>query len=210
MTISARSFLINLIDSPGHVDFSSEVTAALRVTDGALVVVDAVDGVCVQTETVLRQAIGELIRPCLMMNKVDRCITELKMPYEEAYRQFSNTIEDVNKIVATYEVAALGDLTMDPIKGNICFGSGLQQWGFTLKKFAKMYAEKFKITRTAMLKRLWGDNFYCVAAPAGASYKKVRACARACPSMGRRCCCGCCACSAPSSPWGVRVVRPGR
>merc|ERR1711881_66171 len=95
--------IFNLIDSPGHVDFSSEVTAALRVTDGALVVVDCVEGVCVQTETVLRQAMQERIKPVCMINKMDRNILELQVDSEDAYQSFQRTIESVNVVISTYE-----------------------------------------------------------------------------------------------------------
>jgi elongation factor 2 len=160
LVIGRKSFLINLIDSPGHVDFSSEVTAALRVTDGALVVVDAIEGVCVQTETVLRQAIQERIVPVLMLNKLDRAVLELQLPAEEAYLNFQKSIENVNVIIATYHDEAMGDLTVSPQEGTVAFGSGLHQWGFTLKRFARMYCDKMGIPRSKMLKHLWGDWFY--------------------------------------------------
>jgi elongation factor 2 len=105
-----NAYLVNLIDSPGHVDFSSEVTAALRITDGALVVVDCVEGVCVQTETVLRQALGERIRPVLTVNKMDRCFLELQLDGEEAYMTYLRVIENANVILATYQDDAMGDL----------------------------------------------------------------------------------------------------
>jgi elongation factor 2 len=104
-----RPYLINLIDSPGHVDFSSEVTAALRVTDGALVVVDYVEGVCVQTETVLRQALTEKIKPVMMINKIDRGILELQVDGETMYQNFQRVIENANVIISTYEFDDMGE-----------------------------------------------------------------------------------------------------
>ncbi|CAF1174379.1 unnamed protein product [Adineta steineri] len=155
-------FLINLIDSPGHVDFSSEVTAALRVTDGALVVVDCVSGVCVQTETVLRQAIAERIKPILFMNKMDRALLELQLQQEDLFQTFQRIVENVNVIIATYgdDSGPMGELQVDPTKGTVGFGAGLHGWAFTLKEFAEMYSSKFKIEVDKLMKRLWGDNFF--------------------------------------------------
>jgi len=174
-------FLINLIDSPGHVDFSSEVTAALRVTDGALVVVDCVSGVCVQTETVLRQAIAERIKPVLMMNKMDRALLELQLKPDELFQTFQRIVENVNVIIATYgdEGGPMGNILVDPVVGTVGFGSGLHGWAFTLKQFAEMYVAKFtakgdKKTEMPhaerakkveeMMKKLWGDKFFDPAA----------------------------------------------
>ena len=158
--VDGHEFLINLIDSPGHVDFSSEVTAALRVTDGALVVVDCVSGVCVQTETVLRQALTERIKPVLCINKVDRALLELQVSKEDLYQSFSRTIESVNVIISTYFDKALGDVQVYPDQGTIAFGSGLHGWCFTVRQFAVKYAKKFGVDRKKMLERLWGDNYF--------------------------------------------------
>jgi elongation factor 2 len=176
-----QGYLINLIDSPGHVDFSSEVTAALRVTDGALVVVDYVEGVCVQTETVLRQALAEMIKPVLMVNKIDRGILELEAEGEDMYQQFLRVIESVNVIISTYETAqeneaaakegegeeekkmekhSIGELQVDPTKATVAFGSGLHGWAFTLTKFARIYSQKFKVDQDKMMEKLWGDNYF--------------------------------------------------
>ena len=153
--VDGNDFLINLIDSPGHVDFSSEVTAALRVTDGALVVVDCIEGVCVQTETVLRQALGERIKPVVIINKVDRALLELQVEKEALYQSFSRTIESINVIIATYYDKALGDVQVYPNKGTIAFGSGYHQWAFTVRQFGSKYAKKFGIDKNKMTDRLW-------------------------------------------------------
>jgi elongation factor 2 len=158
--VDGNEFLINLIDSPGHVDFSSEVTAALRVTDGALVVVDTIEGVCVQTETVLRQALGERIKPVVIINKVDRALLELQVSKEDLYQSFLRTIESVNVIISTYLDKALGDVQVWPEKGTVAFGSGLHGWAFTIRQFAVRYAKKFGVDKNKMMERLWGDSYF--------------------------------------------------
>ena len=155
-----NDYLINLIDSPGHVDFSSEVTAALRITDGALVVVDCVEGVCVQTETVLRQALAERIKPVMTVNKLDRAFLELQLPSEDMYVAFVKHCENVNVLIATYHDEALGEAMVDPTKGTVAFSAGLQGWAFTLTKFARMYAKKFGVDIEKMMGRLWGDVYF--------------------------------------------------
>lgn len=160
--INKNSYLINLIDSPGHVDFSSEVTAALRVTDGALVVVDTIEGVAVQTGTVLRQAMAERVRPVLMVNKVDRALLELQLTGEEIYQNMRSAIENVNVIIESYTFEDR-DWQVAPTKGTVAFGSGLHQWGFTLKTFAKVYAAKFNTTTEKMIEKLWGDWVFATA-----------------------------------------------
>ncbi|KAF9960669.1 Cytoplasmic GTPase/eEF2-like protein (ribosomal biogenesis) [Modicella reniformis] len=99
---ASEEYLINLIDSPGHVDFSGEVSTASRLCDGALVLVDAVEGVCTQTHTVLRQAWKEAVRPVLVINKLDRLVTELQFTPLEAYIHLNKILEQVNAIMGTF------------------------------------------------------------------------------------------------------------
>ncbi|XP_042679842.1 elongation factor-like GTPase 1 isoform X3 [Centrocercus urophasianus] len=96
-----QEYLINLIDSPGHVDFSSEVSTAVRLCDGCIIVVDAVEGVCPQTQAVLRQAWLENIRPVLVINKIDRLIVELKLTPQEAYMHLKNILEQINAVTGS-------------------------------------------------------------------------------------------------------------
>lgn len=100
--LEPKEYLINLIDSPGHIDFSSEVSTASRLCDGAIVLVDAVEGVCSQTVTVLRQTWIEKLKPILVINKMDRLVTELKMTPGEAYVHLSKLLEQVNAVLGAF------------------------------------------------------------------------------------------------------------
>ncbi|WIV68566.1 elongation factor EF-2 [Natrialbaceae archaeon AArc-T1-2] len=126
--------LINLIDTPGHVDFGGDVTRAMRAVDGALVVVDAVEGAMPQTETVLRQALREGVKPTLFINKVDRLISELQEGPQEMQERLLAVIHDVNELIRgmTEEMDDVDDWTVSVEDGTVGFGSALYKWGVSM------------------------------------------------------------------------------
>jgi elongation factor 2 len=131
---AADSFLINLVDTPGHVDFTGKVTRALRTIDGAVVLVDAVEEVMAQTELVLRQALEERVRPVLFINKVDRLITELKLTEAQIQKKFTRIIGIFNDLIEIYGESPFKERwKASAAEGNVVFGSALHRWGFTLK-----------------------------------------------------------------------------
>ncbi|KAG5679326.1 hypothetical protein PVAND_008899 [Polypedilum vanderplanki] len=173
-------YLINLIDSPGHVDFSSETSAAVRLSDGAIVVVDVVEGVCAQTRTILQQAYQENLKPILFLNKIDRLILERNMSTVDAEEHLRRVLEQVNAVMgnifashvlkaedtttdnqqSALETADDSTLYFNPIEENVIFGSAQDGWGFSLRKFAEMFAPKLNLKVDDLNKAMWGDFFY--------------------------------------------------
>lgn len=182
--VTVNEHLINLIDSPGHIDFSSEVSAASRLCDGAVVLVDVVEGVCSQTVTVLRQCWTGNLKPILVLNKLDRLIIELQLDPLEAYNHLHRIIEQVNSVLGSFYTGdrALQDLSwrenleqgnvsdfvekddsdlyFHPENNNVIFASAIDGWGFNVGQIAKFYESKLGINREKLSKVLWGDYFY--------------------------------------------------
>ncbi|MCK5240570.1 MAG: GTP-binding protein, partial [Candidatus Thorarchaeota archaeon] len=121
--------LIHLIDTPGHIDFSSHVTRGLRLTDGAVIVVDVIEGLMVQTETVSRQAMQELVRPILFLNKVDRLITEKKLQSLQVAEEVSKVAREFNAMLGKYlDDGLLEEWEVSFNRGSLCVGSALDKW----------------------------------------------------------------------------------
>ena len=139
-----RSHVINLVDTPGHVDFTGKVTRALRAIDGAVVVVDAVEGIMAQTEVVTRQALEERVRPVLFINKVDRLITELQLNAEQVEKKLQHIIDSFNDLVEVYVDEVFREKwKLNPARDNVAFGSALHGWGFSLR-IARLNDVKFR------------------------------------------------------------------
>ncbi len=132
-TYQEKDYLINLIDTPGHIDFSGAVTRSLRAVNGALVVVDAVEGPMTQTETVLMQALRERVKPILFINKVDRLIKEIKLSPQEIQKKFAKILLRVNTLIEKYAPAEhKKDWQVTIEDSRVAFGSALHKWGLNL------------------------------------------------------------------------------
>lgn len=128
-----KDYLINLIDTPGHVDFGGDVTRAMRAVDGCVIVVDSVEGVMPQTETVIRQALRERVRPVLFINKVDRLINELKLNADEMQKRFQKVIVDVNRLIAKYASSEFQkEWQVNVQDGRVAFGSAYNNWAISV------------------------------------------------------------------------------
>jgi len=153
--LKGKSYLLNMMDCPGHVNFSDEMTAAMRLSDGVCIVVDAVEGVMLGTERAIKHAASKGLPMVLLVNKVDRLIIELRLPPKDAYHKLRQTINEVNRVLERTP----SKIRMNPILRNVCFSSAKFGWSFTLASFAKLYSQETDMNSGMFEKRLWGDAY---------------------------------------------------
>jgi len=133
-----EDYLINLIDTPGHVDFGGDVTRAMRAVDGCIILVDAVEGVMPQTETVVRQALKELVKPVLFLNKVDRLIKEVKLTPQEMEARFIKVINHVNELISNIAPEGYKEKwKVNVSEGSVSFGSAFHNWALSFPYMKK-------------------------------------------------------------------------
>ncbi|MDQ5870286.1 MAG: elongation factor EF-2 [Thermoproteota archaeon] len=136
--LEGKDYVINMIDTPGHIDFTGRVTRALRAIDGVVVVSDSVEGIMTQTETVTRQALEERVRPVLYINKIDRLVKELRLDPPAMQKWLSNIIAEFNKLIDIYAEPEIKEKWKVSIQGNsVAFGSAKDRWGFNYNTVQK-------------------------------------------------------------------------
>lgn len=159
-----KTYATTLVDCPGHIQFHDESVAALRMVDGALLVVDVVEGIMAHTELLIKQAVSEGLPILLCITKMDRLMVELKLPPRDAYYKLLNVIESVNDLIAQASCGKYPEL--HPAKGNVAFSSALHGWSFTLPSFAQVYADHHddslgtNLSLSQFAARMWGDYYW--------------------------------------------------
>lgn len=182
---TGKSFCLNIVDCPGHPSFSDEASAGMRAADGVVLVVDALEGVMMNTEKLVEMAMRERLPISLVINKVDRLILELKLPPNDAYYKLVHTIEEVNALIrrfwtgssaASHDSISGKDSSLarpprvSPERGNVCFASAVHGFCFSLTSFAKIYTDyhytesrgieqRKALSAKDLAKRLWGDSW---------------------------------------------------
>uniref|UniRef100_A0A8D1BBB0 116 kDa U5 small nuclear ribonucleoprotein component n=2 Tax=Sus scrofa TaxID=9823 RepID=A0A8D1BBB0_PIG len=159
-----KSYLFNIMDTPGHVNFSDEVTAGLRISDGVVLFIDAAEGVMLNTERLIKHAVQERLAVTVCINKIDRLILELKLPPTDAYYKLRHIVDEVNGLISMYSTDE--NLILSPLLGNVCFSSSQYSICFTLGSFAKIYADTFEFR-----KHPWGWRKFTKKAPTSSSQR---------------------------------------
>ena len=167
---TSQCFLINLIDTPGHVDFSAEVKTAVGLSDGAFLLIDVVEGICPQTRSAMKQIYLERLCPCLVINKIDKLIVNMGLNPLEAYNHIFQLIEQINAVMAGFNTfhefegdlhsSEKGNLSLfSPLECNIIFISSLDGWGFNLETFTNFFSNELGYSKKILSKTLWGDYY---------------------------------------------------
>ena len=174
------NYLLNIIDVPGHIDFSYEIFSSLKMVDGALILIDVIEGICSQTENAIRQAWDEKIKYILVFNKIDKLFNIVEMTPEDAYEHLKNLLEKVNAMMSSLilrDSQANNMLNLErkdsnisndkddvlieekekeiyfsPNKGNVIFASATDNWAFIIDTFVDIFAKKYGIKREVMQK----------------------------------------------------------
>ena len=150
-----QPYLINLIDTPGHVDFGGDVTRAMRAIDGAIVLCCAVEGIMPQTETVLRQALKERVKPVLFINKVDRLIKEVKLTPEKMQERFIKIIDEINKLIRQIAPDEYKEKWQVSVQdGSVAFGSAFHKWALSFP-----YMQKTGLSFKDVIEAYEKDNY---------------------------------------------------
>lgn len=156
-----KSHVVNIIDTPGHVDFVDEVAASLRLVDGVVLVVDVIEGVQANTERIIQYAVSEDLPLTLVINKMDRLILELKLPPTDSYFKLKHVVEEINTVISKAAPGKGAEKRVSPERGNVAFASSKLNWCFTIQSFAKRYCESYpSLDSSEFAARLWGDIFY--------------------------------------------------
>ncbi|XP_032831531.1 116 kDa U5 small nuclear ribonucleoprotein component [Petromyzon marinus] len=155
-----KSFLFNIMDTPGHVNFSDEATASFRLCDGVVLFIDAAEGVMLNTERLIKHAVQERLAITVCINKIDRLVLELKLPPTDAYFKLRHIVDEVNSLLSLYSESEDG-LVVSPLLGNVCFASSEYSVCFTLGSFAKIYSDVYgDVSYQEFARRLWGDVYF--------------------------------------------------